>query len=264
MPKKSLGDLQFAFDDETTDLMLTGYDEGDEFEEEDEYEEEVSDDEEEVVDDEEEEVDDDTVTLASRVNGIEKTLQALPNMISSAIATALKGNKQDEEEEEIPEELDNKQIVNILGKRMEKAVDKRVNAIMEQNEPALRQARYTAQFQAAAAKHGQKFVDRMVPIARAIQRSNYTRDVEDVYEDFKDIPLSSFKSIKGKATATTRKIAPKRVVVDADSKDRVGNQPPPRPKFDSKRMKEMSDTDVFSHAWNTSLLSHAKRGKRSA
>jgi hypothetical protein len=257
MPKKNVADLNFSFGDDG-ELELGGYDEGDEFEEEEyaEDEEEVEDDEE--IEEEEEEVEeDDSIDLAARVDGLEKTLQALPKMISDSVASALGKKKDEEEEEEIPEELDSKQIVNILGKRMEKAVDKRVNSIMEQNEPALRQARYTAEFQAAATKYGQRFVDRMIPIARIIQKSNYTVKVEDAYEALKDVPIG--KAAQGK-TIGTKKI-PKTVKVDADSKDRIG-QPPPRPKFNSKKIKEMSDADVFSQAWNTSLLSHAKRGRR--
>lgn len=258
--KRSLSDLSFDYS-EDGELELVGFDEDDVFEEEEELEGEVEDAEE--IEEEEEEEDDEEVEvpdLASRVDGLERTLQGLPQMISTAIANAISKTKDKDEEEDIPDELDNKQMVNILAKRMEKAVDKRFSGMMEENQEALRQARVTAEFQKAAAKYGTKFTQNMVPVAKVIARvekGGGKITAEDAYLSLVDAgAIGKTQSAKSK----TGKV-PKEVRVGADSKNNVG-EITPRPKFNSKKIKEMSDTDVFQQAFNSTLLSMTKRGRR--
>jgi hypothetical protein len=261
MAKKSVSDLSFEFSDDG-ELELSGYDEDTEFEDD-----EILEDEEEVEETEDDEEVDEIPDVTSRIDSLEKTIQALPQMISTAIASALGGRQQkqedDEDDDNIPDELDNKQIVNILAKRMQKAVKSEVGSAIKdfkENDPAVRDARITAEFQRANAKYGQKFRDRMVPIAKIIQKSNGAISVEDAYLSIADIPIGSKQPNK----LTKSGKAPKSVKVDADSDDSVGdiNQQNPRPKLDIKKIKEVSDTDMFQYAWNKSLMSHARAGRR--
>lgn len=263
MAKRSVAELDFDFGDDG-ELELTGFSEDDVFEEDEIEEEEGVEEEEEVEVEEEEEVG--SSDFETRLTNMERSIQNIPQMVTNAIVQAMGkgGQKQEEEEEEeIPEELDNKQMVNILAKRMEKSVNKRISAIMEQNEPALKQARVTAEFQGCAIKYGENFKNNMIPVAKMISRVEKAGGkitAEDAYLSLVDAgAISGTKTGKTKTQATTKKTL-KSVQVDADSEDSVGT-PPPRPKFNSKKMKEMSDTDVFQHAWNTSLLSTVKRKK---
>lgn len=263
--KKSVADLDFEFND-FGDLELSGFGEDDVFDEEEELleDEEVIEEDEEV---EEEEVEE-TVSLKSKVEGLERTMQALPQMISSAIASALSGNKQqkqEDEDEDIPDELDNKQMVNILAKRMQKAVQAEVKSSikeMKDTDPDLRDAKVTAEFQRCNAKYGQKFRDRMIPVAKIVQRSNYGISVEDAFLSIADMPVASKQ--RGIQTTKTKPKAARRVEVDADSDDAVGDvgQNNPRPKMNMKKLKEITDADMFQHSWNTSLMSHARAGRR--
>lgn len=266
MPKKSVSDLDFDFN-AFGDLELTGFADGDEFEEEDileDEEEEV----EEVEEDEDVEELDEAPTVKSRLDGLERTIQALPQMISTAIASAINGGRQQKEQdddEDIPDELDNKQMVNILAKRMQKAVKAEVtNAVkdMKDSDPDLRDARVTAEFQRCNAKYGQKFRDRMIPVAKIVQRSNYGISVEDAYLSISDMPVSS-RQQPAKVSQKTGKV-PKQVRVDADSDDAVGdiNQQNQRPKLDIKKIKQISDADMFQHAWNGSLMQAARGARR--
>jgi hypothetical protein len=262
MAKKSISDLSFEFGDDG-ELQLDGFSADDEFEDDDvlEDEEEVVEDEEEVVEEEEELSDD----ITSRIGNLEKTIQALPQMIATSIASALgnsKQQKEDDEDEDIPDELDNKQIVNILAKRMQKAVKTEVTGAiksLKDSDPDLRDAKITAEFQRANAKYGQKFRDRMIPVAKIVQKSNYGISVEDAYLSIADMPVASSK---GSVKTKTGKV-PKSVKVDADSDDSVGdiNQQNPRPKMNIKKIREMSDAEAFQASWNKSLMSHV-RGSR--
>lgn len=262
--RKSLSDLSFDFG-ESGELELKGFEDDDVFEEEEELDEDEEQEEVEEDEEEEEEVEEEVPDLAARVNGIEKTLLALPQMISTSIASALGGRRQareEEEEEEIAEdeELNSKKIVNILARRMEKAVKSEVGSAVKSladTDPAMKEARVTAEFRQAHLKYGQKFVDRMIPVAQIIQRVEKAGgkiSAEDAYLSIKDMPAPTKP---GQKQATTKKA----VRVDADSKDAVG-EVPARPKFNSKKMKEMSDADVFQQSWNTSLLSATRAGKR--
>lgn len=259
MAKKSVSDLEFEFG-EDGELELAGFDVGDTFEEEEELLDDNEIEEEEEVEEEEE---DSTPDLDARVNSIEKTLQALPQMIATSISSALNGVKaKEEEEEEIPEELDNKQIVNILAKRMEKVVKKEVGDSLNSrldNDPAIREARLTAEFRACFSEFGKNFQDRMIPVAQIVQRVEKAGgkiSVKDAYLSIKDMAIPESKK-------RSDKVSKKPVRVDADSRDSVG-EVPIRPKFDSKKIKETSDTDMFRHAWNSALLTTAKRGARRA
>ena len=253
MAKKSVAELDFDFS-EDGELELTGFGEGDEFIEEDE-----------LIDEEEEvEEEEDTTSVTVRLSNLEKTMQSLPQMIATSIASALNKTtqKQDEEEEEIPDELDNKQIVNILAKRMQKSVKETVNTAvkeMHENDPAVREARMTAAFRQCQQTYGQKFTDRMIPVAKIVYASKYTISPEDAYLSIADLPVPS-----GKKVAPTQKTGKKPVRVDADSRDAIGSveKSISRPKFDSKKIKETTDADMFQHAWNSALMSAARSGSR--
>jgi hypothetical protein len=188
-------------------------------------------------------------------------------MIATSIASALNGktaqkDDNDEDDEDIPDELDNKQIVNILAKRMQKAVRSEVSGAiksLKDTDPDLRDAKITAEFQRANAKYGQKFRDRMIPVAKIVQKSNYGISVEDAYLSIADMPIASSKAVVKTKTGK----APRSVKVDADSDDSVGdiNQQTPRPKMNIKKIREMSDAEAFQASWNKSLMSHV-RGSR--
>ena len=262
--KKSVSDLDFSFGDDG-ELELTGFSEDDVFEEEEElFDEEEA----EEVEEEEVQEEDQASDFETRLSAMEKSIQSIPQMVTNAIVSAMGNNqnKVDEDEDEVPEELDNKQMVNILAKRMEKAVKKEVGTIMQQNEPALKEARLTAEFRAAASKYGQKFIDRMVPVAQIINRvekSGGKISAEDAFLSVKDLPVANKQ---GASRNVKQQSKPKSVKVDADSDDSVGdiNQVPGRPKMDTKKIKEMSDADMFQQAFNGAMLSHVRGVRRRA
>lgn len=270
MAKRSVAELDFDLSDDDGELRLTGYEEGDEFVEDEFLEDEEEVDDEEVVDDDEE-LEDKSSSMRVRMDNLEKTMQSLPQMIATAIASALnKGGGKEDEEEEIPDELEPRQMVNILGKRMEKFAKASVDSAMQEmkkaqeNDPAWREARITAEFRGCLEKYGQKFTDRMIPVARIIQRvekSGGKISAEDAYLSIADIPVAS----KTKTLPAQKVKSGKRLVrVDADSGDSVGSLEDReiRPKFDSKKMKEMSDADMFQRSWNSALIAESRRGSR--
>ena len=268
MAKKSVTELDFDFADDG-ELELKGFDDGDEFIEEDEL---LEEEEEEVEEEEEEEEVEEESSVVVRLSNLEKTMQSLPQMIATSIASALNKTTalKEDEEEEIPEELDNKQIVNILAKRMQKSVKETVNSAvkeMHESDPAIREARITAEFRHCRDKYGQKFVDRAESVAKIMygtEKAGGRISAEDAYLSIANVPVRGSKTNQGQKTVPTKKP----VRVDADSRDAVGSvDREVRPKFDSKKMKETTDADYFQQSWNSGLMSavrDARRGRRSA
>lgn len=253
--KRTIDDVDFKLGKDG-ELELSGFDEGDEFDFLEDEEEDVDDVEE---DEEEEEVAEkpakgsgDMISLATRIGSIEATLQNLPNLIAQSISGAM-GKKQ-EEEEEIPDELDPKQIVSILSKRIDKAVEASVNGAMKQHAPALTQASVTAAFQNAAATHGQVFIDNMPLVSKIMLKSNGQISVDQAWEIVKDSGMLTVK----KKIADKQQILNKSKKVDADSEDSVSE---PRAKFVTQKGK--NDSETFDNSFNKAILkSISSTGKR--
>lgn len=257
MAKKTVDDLNFNFGDDG-ELELSGFDEDDEFA--DDESDEIEDDGDVVVEGDDEDVEDkssDLISLATRVGGIEATLQALPQMIANSISGAMTKGKKDEDEEEIPDELDSKQIVNILSKRIDKVIGDRLGSVMEQHQPALQQAKATADFQSAAAKHGQKFIDKMPQVAKIMLKSNGSLNVEQAWDIVKDFQPTFNRLSKEELIAKARKAK-----VDADSKDAVGDIDSARTKF--KKLEGKNDSEIFDKAFNAAMMKAARGSKRAA
>lgn len=250
MAKKDVADLDFLYNDDG-ELELSGFDsDEDELEEEPEDEEEDTESEEESEEEDSERSEDgNIVSLAARIGSIETTLQSLPDIIGKAIGAAMKPI---EEEEEIPDELDSKAIVNILSKRITKAVDAKIGSVMDQHKPALTQAKLTADFQNAAAKYGQSFVDRMPLVSKVMLKSNGNLGVEEAWAIVKDFGSSKSKANRKDIISKTKSRS-----VDADSKDSIGDTESARKPF--KKLEGKNDSEVFDKAFRAAMAKNLKR-----
>lgn len=254
MAKRTVDDLDFELDD-NGQLIMTGYDEGDEFEDlldNDEEKEEEEDDDDDGVQDTPEEEEEDEVSLGVRVGRMEATINSLPDVIAQAFAKLAGSKKEEDEEGEIPEELDSKQIVSILSKRMDKAINGRLETEMGKYRPALQSADYAAQFQTAAAKYGQSFVNNAPLVSKIMVKSNGALNVEQAW----DI-LKSTGGVKRSGSREELVTKTKRSRVDADSKDAIGELPERTP---FKKLTG-SDSEVFEKAFKSSMISHARAGR---
>lgn len=262
MAKKSIEDFDFKFTD-NGDLELEGLEEGDDLDalmqdlngDEEEEEEQPETETETEETEEEEESTGDIVSLAARIGGMEQTIQNLPLLIADAIAKSM-GKKAEDEEDNLEGELDSRQIVNILAKRIDKAVETRVSDIMKVHQPALTQASVTAQFQNAAAKYGQKFVDSIPVVSKVMLKSNGTLDVEQAWDVVKSVGGGGNVKPKVSKEAVEKKV--KKSTVDSDTAESIGALEQ-RQKFEGRKGK--NDSETFDRAFNAALLKSLRSKK---
>lgn len=212
--------IQFELDESEDDEKEKDSDESEEEEEEFELGDEQ----------EEEEVEDKSSRSKSKSDDIEARFTRLEGRIDTmltAMVTAKSGGKtKDEEEEEDLEDLDDpKKLLSTIEKRVAKIID----TSLAPHRDAMQAATVRSQFDSAAAKYGETFVQAAPMVARLMLASKGTLTVDEAYTNLKENGLVNGAGRKTKQQIVKEK---KAKTVDADDEEVVtsGNRVPLRKK----------------------------------
>lgn len=159
--------------------------------------------------------------VEARFTRIENLIE---KMTTAIVAGRGKAKEADEEEEDL--DLDDpKNLLTTIEKRVAKIIDNR----LAPHQDAMQAATVRQQFDSAAAKYGQTFVDAAPMVARLMLASKGTLSVEEAYSNLKENGL-----IKSSPKKTKQQIVKERKEkkVDADDEEVVttGNRVPLRKK----------------------------------
>ena len=318
MAKRTIANLDFGVGDDG-ELELTGYDpeedeleldlddyvEEDEDEEGDEDGDEEGDEEGDDVEEEEEEEEQprgkqkvQNLEVARLKKELREFKQGIGQLIADNIAAALqrympKGGQQEEDDEfdlEDDAEISNAQMLKMLDKRLDKKIDKQ----FDKYKPALTQAELQGQFNSAAQKYGQKFID-VIPEVAQLMLDTGMKDPAKAYVQYKKLEKAAAQKIQSRRPQqmTTKlskngvRMIPRnaqgqrrmrveseedlspveklirqnnRQRLDADAANSVGEMLPPRTRF--KAPKDGSDNDVFDASFNLSMMKTAVGRKK--
>ena len=236
-------------------------------EDEEEADEDDNDQDDKSSDEDDDEVEFDPAAANQRLANIENTLVQIPNMIASALQIALGKSKQqvESDDDDLDEDdlQDPKKILSLVKRSIASNVKSQVDSAMQPHVSGLQQAAINAQFQNAAVKYGQHFIDNMTNVGKILKRAEGKMSVEDAYLAFREITGSG----KSKTVGNKKKVSAQKFIarttktkVDADSKENVGSDREPRPKANSFKGKKPND--VFDAAFNYSINKVARSMKR--
>jgi hypothetical protein len=214
--------IQFELDESEDDEQK------DSGEEEEEQEFELADDDD--AEGEEEEVEEKPSGSKSKSDtDIEARFNRIENLIDK-MATAIvdgrgKAKVVEEEEEDLDDLDDPKKLLSTIEKRVAKLIDNR----LAPHQDAMQAATVRAQFDSAAGKYGQTFVDAAPLVARLMLASKGAMSVEEAYATLKENGMVKSNGRKTKQQVIKEK---KQVKSDADDEEVVttGNRVPLRKK----------------------------------
>lgn len=249
MPKAKEIEEDDLFETEEEDDGMGWLDEEDEVEEESEDEE--------VADDVEDDLPAfDPAALSKRIDDIQNVVNSIPNMIATSISTALgkgKIREIEEEEEDVDDDTleDPKKVYKLVNKRIDMGIKRGIEQAMKPHEQALSQAAINDQFQKAAVKYGDDFVNAMPQVAKLIYRSEGKFTAEEAYEAYLELVGKSARKVStNKKTVNAKQFVQRtaKAKVDADSRETVGE-----PRARLKKIDGMSDEQVFSKSFDFAI-----------
>lgn len=160
--------------------------------------------------------------IESRFNRIEGLID---KMATALVNGSGKAKLTEEEEEELEDLDDPKNLIKVIEKRVARIVDSR----LAPHQDAMQAVTVRSQFDAAVSKYGQPFVDAAPMVARLMLAAKGNLTVEEAYSNLKDNGLVSTSGRKTKQQIVKEK---KKAKVDADDEEVVtsGNRVPLRKK----------------------------------
>jgi hypothetical protein len=199
-------------------------------EEEEEQEYELADDDSSTGEDDEEEAEEKPSRSKSKSDdNIEARFNRIEGLIDKMATAIVDGRgkaKITEEEEEDLEDLDDpKKLLSTIEKRVAKIIDNR----LAPHQDAMQAATVRSQFDAAAGRYGQTFIDAAPLVARLMLASKGSMSVEEAYDELKKNGIVKSVPRKTKQQVIKEK---KQVKSDADDEEVVttGNRVPLRKK----------------------------------